>query len=106
MSECSICGRYTFGTERHTCPPAWRCWNPDQQEREDARDVRALTAAEAAEQFVERFEEPEDALRGAIVVAVARNDDAEPRRFRVTTEARLSYDADPVTEDTADWKSA
>lgn len=55
---CKVCGRYGRISE-HRCPPVWHVW-PEGETEDDARDIRADDAQEAAE----RWAAAED-IRGA-----------------------------------------
>ena len=109
MRQCATCGDWIFGYgDRHTCLPKWRVWDEDNAEEIDAKEVFATGAEFAAEAYVSRFVEAEDALRGPVTVWVVGN--GERLRFKVTAEMRMTLSAEPVdaepaepvTEDTAD----
>lgn len=55
-STCKTCGEWIYGENpRHTYPPAWLVWNPDEGSTEaDARTFYARDAEDAAEKWAER----------------------------------------------------
>ena len=55
MSYCKKCKAYLFDSEisTHRCLPAWRCWQPDEVDEDDARTVYAADAEDAAEKYAE-----------------------------------------------------
>jgi hypothetical protein len=55
MIECPKCHVEYFESHKHTCPPQWLVWNPDQGEtREDARPIYARDAEAAVEKWAEQ----------------------------------------------------
>ena len=95
MKRCATCDDWIFGHgDRHTCLPKWRVWDEDNGEESDAKEVFATGAEFAAEAYVSRFVEAEDALRGPVTVWVVGN--GERLRYRVAAEMRMTLSAEPV----------
>ena len=48
MSYCPTCKEWIYESGRHSCPPEWEVWRED-DDREDAKVVRARSAEAAVE---------------------------------------------------------
>jgi hypothetical protein len=59
LDTCPICGEFKFDWKRHRCEPGWWCWISDPEwdmERDDGQRIFAHDAQEAAEKYIEAWD--------------------------------------------------
>jgi len=94
LMDCETCGAFTVYRRSHKCPPVWLVRYHDYA-ADDATEIYAHEAEEAAEKFIDESEtdgcmEPDD-------VIVSR-DGYEDKRFSVTGEYSVTWSAREVTK--------
>lgn len=96
--DCRACGAIIVHKNHHICPPSWRVRFADQG-ADEAREVPARDAEDAAVEFCERFDSDFDytiSQAGTAELIVERN--GEETRFEITAEERTHFYAHEVVE--------
>lgn len=76
----------------HTCAPAWRCWDADDEEREDAHTVHAHDPEEAARKYAHDLDNQSDGdVVLVAVVAAGAPDHEAPSLYRTRAELVMHY---------------
>lgn len=105
--DCPTCGASTFLTSSgvltglfggaHKCPPMWRVWCPDQGEDgpDDGRDIRAVDAAAAVEEWAEQddINSADYSIVGGATERLHVQDGDDVLTFDVTGRAEPVYTA-------------
>lgn len=92
---CSNCGEFAvFGLDRHRCPPAWECCDPE-MDPDYWRIVRAEDEEGAAAKFCENQDRDSAdytyARAGEAEILVRADEDAKPVRIFVRIETVAEY---------------
>ena len=102
MPWCKVCGGLIIDGFGHKCPPKWLV-RREEWDGEDATEIRAVDAEEAAKKWAED-DDQSSAEYGIVskdeepVVIVCRADSGEETRWRVSGEAVPAYYAEPVSQ--------
>jgi hypothetical protein len=99
--DCNRCGAFLVTLATHQCTPTWRVFDADYCEEEDAKEVCARDAKDAAIKYADRFDSDHHEygiLQHGITVTVIGPDGARTR-FNLTGESVPSYWAEEVTDD-------
>ncbi len=107
MPWCDRCKEYMIWPESHTCPPTWLVWCPEMDSsRDDAKEIRASDAENAAKRWARDFDSngDYDIVRGAeyVVHVGTLDEDEKVQKFTVRGETVPEYYAEAVDDDDAD----
>ena len=100
---CPICKTERVSLQYHTCDPVFKCWVQDNEEEEDATEIRAYEAEEAARDYAEQYDGDtagECWFSGDFEIIVNTLDkDENLKRFEVTGELTPYYRTHEFSEE-------
>ena len=104
MTRCETCGEWIYGAwlkPSHVCPPAYRVWDVDEEEREDAQTVYAADPEEAARTWAEDYDPGSDytIVSGSPATVIVEDASGTRSVWRVTGESEPVYTARQVGQE-------
>lgn len=99
--DCRRCEAFAVKVDSHRCPPTYRVFAPDFSEEENAVEVPAHSAEDAAVRYADRYDSDHHEmgiLRDGLTVTVIAPTGARAR-FNLTGESVPSYSAEEVEAD-------
>lgn len=94
--RCPTCAEYTE-LDRHTCPPAWHCYDPETSDESDASLFYAHDAEDAAEAAGETWGQEDGFQAEQTILVRAVGSDGPWRKFLVTGEIVPQFNAKEIT---------
>lgn len=102
MKRCKTCDEWIIESlfVPHRCKPKWLVYDPDCGDVDDAREIHAYDAEDAAEKFCDlsdcgsaEYEYLMDGGCDLVIVMPGEGNEGEGGRFCVSAESRPSYSA-------------
>ncbi len=93
--KCPTCGRWAW-LDKHTCPPPWECYDPDNSEPDYADTLYGYDGREVAELYFEQNDSEYDYPDEMTVCVRPSGSDAAWEKYEVEAEAVRQYNATKV----------